>query len=139
MEIKGVFNSKIEQLFTVFFSSVKISRCRLRIKFDEDPSVVEENNYLTKTVNVSIVYDLDAWPKGPTSNFKFNKGLFGAANIVKNSDKEKYVYSGYRITFDSVGLWSFDNDIARNVISFSVDDSSPSHSENRKNNLFNIR
>ena len=139
MEIKGVFNSKIEQLFTVFFSSVKISRCRLRIKFDEDPLVVEENNYLTKTVNVSIVYDLDAWPKGPTSNFKFNKGLFGAANIVKNSDKEKYVYSGYRITFDSVGLWSFDNDIARNVISFSVDDSSPSHSENRKNNLFNIR
>ena len=111
----------------------------MRIKFDEDPLVVEENNYLTKTVNVSIVYDLDAWPKGPTSNFKFNKGLFGATNIVKNSDKEKYVYSGYRITFDSVGLWSFDNDIARNVISFSVDDSSPSHSENRKNNLFNIR
>ena len=97
MEIKGVFNSKIEQLFTVFFSSVKISGCRLRIKFDEDPLVVEENNYLTKTVKVSIVYDLDAWPKGPTSNFKFNKGLFGATNIVKNSDKEKYVYSGYGI------------------------------------------
>ena len=25
--------------------------------------------------------------------------------MVKNSDKEKYVYGGYRITFDSGGSW----------------------------------
>ena len=31
----------------------------------------------------------------------------GATNIVKNSDKEKYVYSGYGITFDSGGSWRF--------------------------------
>ena len=30
------------------------------IKFDKDPSTVEQNNYLTKIVNVYIVYDLDA-------------------------------------------------------------------------------
>ena len=29
--------------------------------------------------------------------------LFGATNIVKNSDKEKFEYSGYGITFDSAG------------------------------------
>ena len=29
-----------------------------------------------------------------TNNFKFKNCLFGATNIVKNSDKEKYVYSG---------------------------------------------
>ena len=45
----------------------------------------------------------NAFPRKPTNNFKFNNCLFGAANIVKNSDKEKYVYSGYWITFDSAG------------------------------------
>ena len=36
-------------------------------------------------------------------------------NIVKNSNKEKYAYGGYGVTFDSVGSWSFDNHFARNV------------------------
>ena len=42
----------------------------------------------------------------------------------KNSDKEKYVYSGCRITFDSPDLWGFGNGFARNVIIFGVDNSS---------------
>ena len=29
-------------------------------------------------------------------------------------------YSGYGITFDNAGFWSFDNDTARNVIIFGV-------------------
>ena len=45
------------------------------------------------------------------------------------------VYSGYRITFDSAGFWSFGNDAARNVIMFGVDNSSSSHSNNRKKNV----
>ena len=47
--------------------------------------------------------------------------LFGATNIVKNSNKEQYVYSGYGIAFDSAGSGSFDNDTARNVIIFGAD------------------
>ena len=50
-----------------------------------------------------FVYDLDAWPENPTNNFKFKNCLFGVASLVKNSDKERYVYSGYGITFDSAG------------------------------------
>ena len=42
---------------------------------------------------------------------------------VENSNKEKYVYSHYGITFDSAGSWSFDNDSARNVINFGVNNS----------------
>ena len=42
------------------------------------------------------------------------------------------MYSGYRITFDSGGSWSFDNDIARNVIMFGVDNSLSSHADNHK-------
>ena len=35
-----------------------------------------------------------------TNNFKFKHFLFGATSIIKNSDKEKWVYSGYVIIFD---------------------------------------
>ena len=34
---KGVFNSKLKPLFTVFFNSIKLSECSLGIKFDKDP------------------------------------------------------------------------------------------------------
>ena len=47
----------------------------------------------------------------------------------------KYVYSRYCITFDSAGSWNFDDDTARIVIIFAVDNSSSSHSDNRKNNF----
>ena len=90
---------------------------------------------MAKIVNVYIVYDLDVWPRNHTNNFKFTNYLFGATNIVKNSDKERYVYSGYGITSDSAGSWSFDNDFPRNVIIFGGDNSSSSHSCNRKNNF----
>ena len=69
------------------------------IKFDKDPLGVEQTNYVSKIIIIDIVYDLDA--------FKFKNCLFGATDLVKISDKENYVYNGYRITFDdSAGSWS---------------------------------
>ena len=38
------------------------------------------------------------------------------SKIVKNSDRESYVYDGSRIAFDGKGSWSF----ARNVLIFAV-------------------
>ena len=58
--------------------------------------------------------------------------LSGRTSVEKNNDKEKYVYTGYGITFDSAGSWSFDNGIAR---MFDVDNSSSSHADNFKNNF----
>ena len=40
----------------------------------------------------------------------------GANNIVKDSDKNKYVFSGYGTTFDALGSWKFGNDHTRNII-----------------------
>ena len=54
-------------------------------------------------------------------------------NIVTNSFKEKYVYSGYGIAFDGKGEWSFGNDYGRNIIIFG--NSSSSHADNCKNNF----
>ena len=82
-----------------------------------------------------MVYDLDNCPKIPLRNFTLKICLFGATNIVKASEKSKFVYSGYGIIFDAKGNWNFDNDFARNVIIFDVDDSSLSHINNRKNNF----
>ena len=87
-------------------NSTKLSEYRIGIKFDKDHLATEQSNYLTKIVNVYIVHDLDAWPRNPINNFKFKNCLFGATNVVKNSDKEKYVYSGYGVTFDSAVSWT---------------------------------
>ena len=59
------------------------------IKFDKDPLVVQQNNYLSQIVNVYVVYDLDAWLRNPTTDRILKNYLFGATNLVKNSDKEK--------------------------------------------------
>ena len=57
---KGVFNSKLKTLYTAFVNSITLFGYRIWIKFDKDSSAVEQNNYLTKIVNVYIVYNLDA-------------------------------------------------------------------------------
>ena len=57
--------------------SVNLSGDRIRIKFDKDPLAVEQNNYLTKIVNVYIVYGLNDWPKDTINNFKFRNCLSG--------------------------------------------------------------
>ena len=53
------------------------------IKFDKHPLVVEQNNYVSKIVNVYIVCDSDVWPKILLRNFTIKNGSFGATNIVK--------------------------------------------------------
>ena len=45
------------------------------------------------------------------------------------------MYSGYETAFDGKSEWSFDNDYARNVIIFGVDNSLSSHADNLKNNF----
>ena len=72
----------------------------MRTKFDNDSLAVKQKNYLTKVVNVYIVYNLDNWPKIPLRNFALKNRLFCATTLVKHSDQEKWVYSGYEIVFD---------------------------------------
>ena len=51
----GVYNSKLKPLYTVFLHSIKLSGYKMGIECDGDPLAVEQNNYLTKIVNVYIV------------------------------------------------------------------------------------
>ena len=56
--------------------------------------------------------------------------MFSATNTVKNSDKEKWVYSGYWIAFHGAGSW---NENVTNVILSVVANSSSVYADNHKN------
>ena len=88
---------------------------------------------MIKIVHFCIVYDWDIWPKILLRNFTLKNYLFGATIIVKNSDKEKYVYSGYVIAVDRRDEWSFGSNYAKNIIISGVDNSSSSHTDNLTN------
>ena len=72
----------------------------------------------------------DGWMGGRMDRWKKWHVALGAP--PKNSDEEQYVYSGYEIAFDGKGDSSFDNDCARSVIIFGVDNSSLSLAYNLK-------
>ena len=105
------------------------------MQFNYIPLVACQINYTKNIVNVSIVYNLDNWPKNLLRKFTLKNSLFRATNLVKNSDKEKYMYNGYGIAFYGKGGWSFGNDSAKNVIIFEVDNTSSSHTDNLKNDF----
>ena len=72
---------------------------------------------MSKIVYVYIVYDLDVWRKILVT---ISNCLFGTNDIVKISDKGKWLYTGYEITFYSVSSWSL-NLTSRNVVIFGID------------------
>ena len=129
---KEVYTSKLKQLYTAFLHSMKLSGYKVRKKFDRDSLSIEQSNYATKILNAHIVYDLIAWSKNSTNNFKLENSLISATNILKNSDKEMWVYTGYGIAFDEACSWNISNDFARNVKLFGINNSSSSHTDIRK-------
>ena len=105
------------------------------LQCDYTPLVVEQNNYAPRTVNVYIVYELDYWPRVQLRNFTLKNCLSGVTNIVENSDREKYMHSGYGLAFDGKGSWSFNDDFTWNVITFEVDSSQSSYTDNPENDF----
>ena len=66
--LKGVYNSKHKTIYTAFIHD-KLFGCAKGIKFETDPLALKQDNYLTKTVSVYVVYDLNGWPGNLTNNF----------------------------------------------------------------------
>ena len=59
--------------------------------------------------------------------------LFGAVTVTKNSDIDKYGYSGYGTGFDRRGSFSFPGGgYVQNVLIFGADMSSLPHVDNKK-------
>ena len=65
--------------------------------------------------------------------------MFGEANLTKNTDIDKYKYSGYGIGFDARGTLSFPaGGIDQNIIIFGGDMNSFVHANNRTKNILII-
>ena len=75
-------------------------------------------------VNVYIVYEISKCIN--ISDYpRLAKCLFVAVTLTKNTDTDKYKYSGYEIGFDRHGSFSFPGTgLDRDVITFGVDTSS---------------
>ena len=70
------------------------------MKFNNSVLGEHQNNYTTKIANVYIVFGLDTWLRNLSDSFVLKNYLFGATNITKISDKSKFVYSDYGMTFN---------------------------------------
>ena len=72
-----------------------------------------------KIVNIYVVYQI-------TNNYNdsnyptVENCLFGSVKLTKNTNIDKYGYSGYGIGFDRRASFSIGNDLGRNVIIFGV-------------------
>ena len=84
-----------------------------------------------KVVNIHIVYELSA-SNSSDSNPTIKNCLFGAVNLTKNADIDKYRYSGYGIGFDRRSSFSFPGGgFLQNIIIFGVDMNSSIHIDNK--------
>ena len=93
---------------------------KTRVKFTKR-CLKQSSHILTNIVNVYIVYELAA----SSSNVKdrtIKNCLFGAVNLTKNADIEKYKYSGYGTGFDRRSSFSFTGGrFGQNVLVFGAD------------------
>ena len=70
------------------------------------------------------------------SSFVLKNCLFGATEITKNTDVDKYNYSGYGIGFNIKGSYTNpDGGYGRNVINFGADLSNSKHANNKTRNI----
>ena len=108
---------------------------RIKVKFNGDllkQDKVAHNH--GPIVNIYVVYTLASTTKD--SSVTLQNYLFGAVKLTKNTDIDKYKYSGYGIGFDSRGSFSHPSGgYGRNVIIFGADLSSSSHANNKTRNI----
>ena len=101
---------------------LKWHNSKMRVEF--------KGSFLNKvTFTTSIVVNLFI-----VTNFIIKDCLFGAVKLTKNSDPDKYSYSGFDIGFDS-RFSSILNSWGKNVTIFGVDNSSSVLDDNKKQNI----
>ena len=54
-----------------------------------------------KVVNLYISYKIDTWPRDLNTVSTLGNCLFGAVELTKNTDPDKYKYSRYGMGFDT--------------------------------------
>ena len=75
--------------------------------------------------------------RNPTNNFLLKNWLFGTVKLVRNTDKSNFTDNIWGIACDGEDMWSFGNNFARNVVIFGLDNTSSSHTDNKKITFWN--
>ena len=88
-----------------------------------------------KVVNIYIVYELGA-SSSHNNDPTLKNCLFDAVTLTKNTDIDKYRYSGYGIGFDRRSSFSFPGGgFGQNVLIFGVDMGFSAHIDNKKEDI----
>ena len=86
-------------------------------------------------VSIYIVYELGA-SSSDDNDPTLRNCWFGAVILTKNTDTDKYKYSGYVIGFDRRSSFSFPGSgFGQNVLIFGVNTSSSAHIDNKKKEI----
>ena len=95
--------------------------------FQQNKVIIPNNN---NVINIYCVYQIEPISNNKDNTFTKQNALFGAMQITKNADTDKYKYKGYGICFDEGGLFSIGN------INNGRNENSVIHSNNKANNIF---
>ena len=77
------------------------------INFDRHCLINNNISIPYKLINLCISYIRNQWPGDLNIDFTLVNCLFGSVESTKNTDPDKYKYSGYGIEFDSRSQFSF--------------------------------
>ena len=136
----GLSNETIKPIATsdnIFTPLIDYYTNKIRVKFNgsilRQPKISYTHHNI---VNIYIAYELGA-STSYNNNPTLKDCLFGAVTLTKNTNIEKYGYSGYGIGFDRRSSFSFSaGGFGQNVLIFGVDMSSSAHIDNKKKNIF---
>ena len=85
------------------------------------------------TINLYISYTLSPELRSLNAEFTSGNCLFGSVKLTKNTDPDKYLYTGYGIGFNLGSDFSLrDGSMGKNVIIFDTDMSSSVRIDNKK-------
>ena len=109
---------------------------KIRLKFNASCLKQAKSTYTHgKTAKIYIVYELTD-SRSNDHDPKVINSLFGAVRLTKNTDIDKYGYSGYGIGFDRRGRFSFPGcGFGSNVIIFGVDTSYSINADIKKKDI----
>ena len=137
---KGLSDERINSIKTsnhIITANLSYSGTRTRVEFNGSCFKQNKVTFNHKRVaNIYIVYEITASSSNNADPILRNS-LFGAVRLTKNTDIDKYQYSGYGIGFDRRGAFSFPGGGFGGIaMIFGVDKSSSVHVDNKKKGIF---
>ena len=110
---------------------------KIRVRFNGSCLEQDKITYTHgKVVNIYIVYEINTKNNTIISDPTLKNCLFGAVNLTKNVNIDRYGYSGYGIWLDRKGSFSFSGGGYRQkVLSFGVGMTFSAHVDNEKKDI----